>query len=261
MTDFSRREFVRILLAGAAAASFPSLGLLQACRKKKCPPNILIFLADDLGYGDLGCYGNPINRTPHVDRFAAEGIRFTDFHAAGTVCSPSRASLLTGRHPYRVGFYYILDGGAHLRREEVTIASLLRQSGYATCFVGKWHLTDFDSPEKGQPDPGDHGFDHWFATVLNAFEGPENPEKFYRNGQPTGPLQGWYCDLIVEEAIGWLKEQKGKESLFFCWSAPMNPIPPLNPLTALPEGSTQRKWTGWRMASPTGASPAQRQRT
>jgi len=229
MTDVNRREFVKMLLAGAAAAAVPSFGLLQACRKKQRPPNIIIFLADDLGYGDLGCYGNPINRTPHVDRFAAEGTRFTDFHAAGTVCSPSRASLLTGRHPYRMGFYYILGGGAHLRREEITIASLLRQSGYDTCFVGKWHLTDFDSPEKGQPDPGDHGFDHWFGTVLNAFEGPENPEKFYRNGEPTGPLKGWYCDLITEEAISWLKRRNQPEKPFFLLVCTHEPHTPLEP--------------------------------
>lgn len=218
-----------MILAGGTAAALPSLGLLQSCRKVSKPPNIVIFLADDLGYGDLGCYGNPINQTPHVDRFAAEGIRFNDFHAAGTVCSPSRASLLTGRHPYRMGFYYILGGGAHLKREEITISSLLNQAGYDTCFVGKWHLTDFDSPEKGQPDPGDHGFDHWFATVVNAFDGPKNPGKFYRNGKPLGQLEGWYCDLIVKEAADWLNTRKEPDKPFFllvCSHEPHTPIDP-----------------------------------
>jgi arylsulfatase A len=229
VTDINRREFVRMLLAGATAAAAPSLGLLPACRRSRRPPNVIIFLADDLGYGDLPCYGNPINRTPHLDRFAAEGTRFTDFHAAGTVCSPSRASLLTGRHPFRLGFYYILGGGAHLKREEITIASLLRSSGYDTCFVGKWHLTDFDSPEKGQPDPGDHGFDHWFGTVLNAFEGPENPEKFYRNGVPTGTLEGWYCDLITREAISWLEARKRPDRPFFLLACSHEPHTPIEP--------------------------------
>ncbi|RLC16568.1 MAG: hypothetical protein DRI24_08110, partial [Deltaproteobacteria bacterium] len=78
-------------------------------------PNVVIFLADDLGYGDLGSYGNPIIKTPHIDKFAAEGVRMTDFHSGGTVCSPSRAALLTGRNPYRSGFFYIAAGNTYLR--------------------------------------------------------------------------------------------------------------------------------------------------
>jgi arylsulfatase A len=200
------------------------------------PPNIILFLADDLGYGDLGCYGHPLNQTPHLDRFAAEGMRFTDFHSAGTVCSPSRASLLTGRHPYRLGFYYILGGGAHLRREEVTVASLLREAGYDTCFVGKWHLTDFDRPQLDQPTPADHGFDHWFATVRNSFEGPENPEKFVRNGARVGPVSGWYCDVIVDEAACWLRSREDPDKPFFlmvCSHEPHTPIAPPEEYTAL----------------------------
>jgi arylsulfatase A len=87
-------------------------------------PNIVIFLADDLGYGDLGSYGNPIIKTPHLDQFAAEGVRMTDFHSGGTVCSPSRAALLTGRNPYRSGFFYIASSNTYLKGDEVTIAKL-----------------------------------------------------------------------------------------------------------------------------------------
>jgi arylsulfatase A len=228
-SHLERRDFLRLLLAGGAAASLPAMTFLPACRKAVGPPNIVLFLADDLGYGDLGCYGNPINRTPHLDRFASEGMRFTDFHAAGTVCSPSRASLLTGRHPYRLGFYYILGGGAHLRREEVTIASLLRKAGYDTCFVGKWHLTNFDKPQLGQPTPADHGFDHWFATVLNAFEGPENPEKFFRDGEKVGPVSGWYCDAIVDEAARWLRGRDDPDKPFFLLVCSHEPHTPLAP--------------------------------
>lgn len=139
-------------------------------------PNFVIFLADDLGYGDLASYGNQIISTPNIDRMASEGMRFTDFHSAGTVCSPSRASLLTGRNPYRSGFYYIAGSGMHLKRDEITVASLLSAGGYDTCFVGKWHLSRFDRETSTLPTPGDHGFDHWFATAVNAFEGPEKPE-------------------------------------------------------------------------------------
>ena len=88
--------------------TFYALLTLPSCVKVDEKPNILVFLTDDLGYGDLGCYGNQIIQSPNIDRLASEGIRFTDFHSGGTVCSPSRAALLTGRHPYRLGFYYIL---------------------------------------------------------------------------------------------------------------------------------------------------------
>lgn len=193
------------------------------------PPDVVVFLADDMGWGDPGCYGHPVHRTPHIDRLAAEGLRFADFHSAGTVCSPSRASLLTGRHPYRLGFYYILGGGAHLRREEVTVATLLRQAGYDTCFVGKWHLTDIDRPELGQPTPGDHGFDHWFATTLNAFDGPESPGKFVRNGEPVGEVEGWYCDVIVDEALAWLARRPDPARPYFLLVCSHEPHTPLAP--------------------------------
>ena len=226
-----RRDFLRWLAAGSAATAFSSPLFFSSCRKAgpSSRPNIIIFLADDLGYGDLGCYGNPINRTPNLDKFASEGMRFIDSHAAGTVCSPSRAGLLTGRHPYRSGIYYLISGGAHLRREEITIASLLKKAGYDTCFVGKWHLSQLDEPDTGQPTPGDHGFDHWFATTQNAFEGPENPEKFIRNGERLGPVKGWYCDVIVEEALSWLSRRSEPRSPFFLLVCSHEPHTPLAP--------------------------------
>jgi len=157
-------------------------------------------------------------------------VRFTDFHSAGTVCSPSRASLLTGRHPYRIGFYYILGGGAHLRDSEITLPSLLQNAGYKTFFAGKWHLTHFDRPKANQPDPTDHGFDYWFATSHNAFDGPESPGKFYRNGKPLGELNRWYVDLIVDEAIDWLGNRNDDdESPFFMEICTHGPHTPINP--------------------------------
>jgi len=192
-------------------------------------PNIVIFLTDDLGYGDLGCYGNPIIKSPNIDKLASEGIRFTDMHSAGTVCSPSRASLLTGRHPYRLGFYYILGGGAHLTADEVTLPTLLKQRGYETFFAGKWHLTRFDRPQLNQPDPKDHGFDHWFATVVNAFDGPESPAGFYRNGHPVGELNDWYCNVIVDEAIDWIQNRDGQSKPFFMEICTHGPHTPINP--------------------------------
>ena len=212
-----------LLILLAAGLSF------SCCTNADKNPNILIFLTDDLGYGDLGCYGNTIISTPNIDKLAEEGVRFTDFHSAGTVCSPSRGSLLTGRHPYRIGFYYILGGGAHLRAEETTLPNILRENGYETFFAGKWHLTNFDRPKANQPDPYDHGFDHWFATSVNAFDGPESPGKFWRNGEPVGELHDWYCNLIVDEAIGWLKKRENQDKPFFMEICTHEPHTPINP--------------------------------
>ncbi len=189
-------------------------------------PNIIIFLADDLGYGDLGCYGHPIIKTPHIDKLASEGVRLTDCHSGGTVCSPSRASLLTGRAPYRTGFYYIAGaGGCHLRASEVTLPSLLKTKGYDTCFVGKWHLGKF----KDQPDPKAHGFDHWYATEVNAFDGPESPKKFVRNGEAVGEVDEWYCDSIVREAVEWMEQRPDQSKPFLLvvsFHEPHTPIAP-----------------------------------
>lgn len=195
-------------------------------------PNFIIFLTDDLGYGDLPCYGNPINITPNIDKFAKEGVRFTDCHSAGTVCAPSRAGILTGRTPFRIGFYDIIHRSQdiHLKREEKTIATLLRDRGYDTCFVGKWHVSYIE--DKQMPDPGEHGFSHWMATSVNSiyrFGGPSNPTEFYRNGERVGPVNNWYCDVIVDEAIWWLNNRKDKNKpfLLFVWThEPHTPIDP-----------------------------------
>jgi len=189
-------------------------------------PNIVIFLADDLGYGDLGCYGNPVIKTPNIDGLASEGVRLTDCHSGGTVCSPSRASLLTGRTPYRSGFYYIAGAeGSHLRKTEVTLPSLLKAKGYDTCFVGKWHLGNF----KDQPNPGAHGFDHWFATKHNAFDGPESPKGFVRNGAAVGEINQWYCDAIVKEAIDWMGKRPDPKKPFLLLVSFHEPHTPVHP--------------------------------
>lgn len=199
-------------------------------------PNIIIFLADDLGYGDLGCYGHPIIQTPNIDSFAAEGVRLTDCHSAGTVCSPSRAALLTGRTPYRLGFYTIAGPeGCHLRADEITLAALLKQQGYDTCFVGKWHLGKINDPKAVQPDPSDHGFDHWFATEINAFDGPQDPGKFVRNGEKVGHVGAWYCDAIVEEAARWLKSRPDQNRPYFLLVSTHEPHTPLEPPTGFAE--------------------------
>jgi arylsulfatase A len=184
-------------------------------------PNLVVFLADDLGWGDLGCYGNAVIKTPHLDRFAAEGMRFTQCYAASAVCSPSRSAILTGRTPYRNGvFTWIPEGrDIHLRRSEVTVARLLKEQGYATCHVGKWHLNaKFNSPE--QPQPNDHGYDWWMATQNNAAPSHKNPVNFVRNGKPVGPMEGFSAQLVVDEGIEWLKTHRDpkKPFLLMVWT-------------------------------------------
>lgn len=191
-------------------------------------PNLVIALADDLGYGDLACYGHPAIRTPNIDRLAREGMRFTDCYAAGASCSPSRTGLMTGRTPYRVGIhgYIPMFSPMHVGRDEITVAALLRQAGYATCHVGKWHLNGmFNMPE--QPQPSDHGLDYWFCTQNNALPNHRNAFNFVRNGEPVGPVEGYSSQVVVDEALRWLTDVRPRSQpfcLFLWFHEPHEPI-------------------------------------
>jgi arylsulfatase A len=209
---------MRILVLNTAAGILAAALLLFTpivTRAADASPNIVIFLADDLGYGDLGCYGHPIIQTPNLDAFAKQGTRFTQCYAACAVCSPSRSAILTGRTPYRNGvFTWIPEGReVHLRTSEIALPKLLKERGYATCHVGKWHLNGhFNKPT--QPQPNHHGYDWWLATQNNAAPSHENPSNFVRNGQPVGKLQGYSAPLIVEEATAWLKQHRDQSKPF-----------------------------------------------
>ena len=178
-------------------------------------PNLVILLADDLGYGDLACYGHPHIRSPHIDRLAKQGLRSTACYAAAPMCSPSRAGLLTGRTPHRTGvFDWIAHDGTssiHLKDNEVTFATLLQSVGYRTALHGKWHLNSrFNSP--AQPQPGDHGFEYWFATQFNP---PHlNPTGFVRNGERLPPRKGYSCQVVVDDAVRWLKNRDDRSRPF-----------------------------------------------
>lgn len=178
------------------------------------PPNIVILLADDLGYGDLGCYGHPHIRTPYLDILAKEGLRLTSYYSGAPVCSPSRAALMTGRIPQRdgIGDWIPENSGIFLPRETATLGKELQRAGYATAMMGKWHLNS--KMDGSEPTPGDHGFQYWFATQNNSLPTHENPVNFFRNGQPVGLLQGYSSSLIVDEAIGWLKQRKAEQPFF-----------------------------------------------
>jgi len=191
-------------------------------------PNVLIVLADDLGFGDVGCYGNESIITPRIDQFAAEGLKLTSCYSAHPNCSPSRAGLMTGRTPFRLGIYNWIPmySPMHVKRSEITVATLLRDAGYDTCHVGKWHLNgDFNLPT--QPQPSDHGFNHWFSTQNNALPNHRNPVNFVRNGESAGPLTGFSAGLVAKEAIDWLKNGRDPAKPFFlfaCFHEPHEPI-------------------------------------
>lgn len=178
-------------------------------------PNFVVFLADDLGWGDLGCQGHSIIQTPNLDAFAKQGTRLTQCYAASAVCSPSRSAILTGRTPYRNGVFTWIpeEREIHLRTSEIALPKLLKTVGYTTCHVGKWHLNShFNQPT--QPQPNDHGYDWWLATQNNAGPSHENPANFVRNGQPIGKVDDYSAPFVVKEAITWLKEHRDKSKPF-----------------------------------------------
>ena len=183
-------------------------------------PNIVILLADDAGYSDFGCYGGEAE-TPNIDQLAAEGLKLTDFHAAAPNCSPSRTGLLTGRYPSRVGVYsYIPEQKEglhpmHMPSSEVTLAELLKESGYQTAHTGKWHVSVLRTT---QPQPSDQGFDYSFGTTNNAIPSHLNPVNFVRNGEPVGDVEGYACQIVVDDAIRWLN-QKDEADPFFLYVA------------------------------------------
>lgn len=207
-------------------------------------PNIVIVLTDDLGYGDLACYGHPRIASPRIDRFASEGLLFSNCYSAAPNCSPARTGLMTGRTPCRVGIHNWIPmySPMHVSRDEITIASLLKRAGYQTCQVGKWHLNgQFNLPS--QPQPHDHGFDHWFATQNNALPTHHDPTNFVRNGQPVGTLRGYSAQIVAGEAIRWLRKRESDRPFFLyvCFHEPHEPINSarrFRSLYAAPEGST-----------------------
>lgn len=157
----TRRHFLKTAAAGSASLA---LAGFMSCGNGKKPPNFVLIFCDDLGYGDLGAYGHPTIRTPNLDRLAAGGQRWTQFYAAASVCTPSRAALMTGRYPVRSGMcsdkrrVLFPDSAGGLPQSETTIARVLKSKGYATACVGKWHLGHL--PEHL---PTAHGFDSYFG--------------------------------------------------------------------------------------------------
>ncbi len=181
-------------------------------------PNIIFILADDLGYGELGCYGQKIIQTPNLDRMAAEGMRFTHFYSGATVCAPSRSVLMTGQHQ---GHTRVRGNAGKknpiaqaLRPGDVTVASLLKNNGYTTALIGKWGLGDEGAAEVGIPRK--QGFDQFFGYLNQVHAHNHYPAYLWRN-ETKEPNTAYSDDRFADEALEFVSENKNKP-FFLYWS-------------------------------------------
>jgi arylsulfatase A-like enzyme len=201
---------IRFLLPLGLMASW--VAPVSGSPDEKRPSNVLLILVDDLGYGDLGCYGSKDIRTPHLDALAKDGVRLTDFYASAPVCSPSRASLITGRYPQRFGFEWVIrytDKDRGLTATDASLPKLLKKGGYATGLFGKWHLGY--KPEFG---PNAHGCDDFFGFLAADLDYYSHKDA---NGDPglyeNAKLiqeKGYLTDLLTERSLAFLKKNAAK---------------------------------------------------
>lgn len=226
----SRREF--LLAAGrstvqvTAAASLAQLAMQCSTASLPEKPNIIVIMADDLGFGDLGCYGQQHILTPNLDRLAAEGIRFTDFYAGGSVCTPSRRSIMTGKHTGNNDDR--IDPHDMLETIDTTVADVLKKAGYATCAIGKWGLSgpgthdengrkygfeEFVEILKQAPieqfkaHPNDHGFDHFFGYLHIRHAHEYYPDFLWRNRERIYLDNTQYShDLCTQETLEFIRQ-------------------------------------------------------
>lgn len=212
----------RIFAAGAVVL-LALLALGAGVGHAASPPNIVLIFADDLGWGDLGCYGQTKIKTPHLDRMAREGARFSDFYAAAPVCTPSRAALLTGRYPLRSGLTRVLNqrSSGGIGDGETTLAEALRARGYATTVVGKWHLGHLPPFL-----PTRHGFDSYFGI---PYSNDMKPAPLLR-GEETIEMPAEQTTLTrryTDEAIGFVKRSAAARKPFFLYFPHTFPHVPL----------------------------------
>ena len=204
--------------------------LLFVSALKAETPNIILMITDDQGYGDFGAKGNHILQTPHLDAMAGRSFEMTRFYV-NAVCSPTRASLMTGRSSYRTGVTDTWKGRSTMRTEEVTMAEMLKAKGYSTGLFGKWHLGD-NYPCR----PMDQGFDesiyHLGGGLAQPADPLENERRYsdpvlFKNGKKF-PVNGYCCDVYYEEAIRWFSEENKKGKPFFAYIATNTPHSPLH---------------------------------
>ncbi len=195
-------------------------------------PNIVIVMTDDQGYGDLGFTGNPIVKTPHIDAFAKESVRFTDFHVSPT-CAPTRCALMTGRHEFRSGVTHTIYERERMSLNATTIAQVLKSASYTTGIFGKWHLGDEDAYQ-----PGRRGFDevfiHGAGGIGQTYPGScgDAPGNTYfdpaiRHNGKFEKTKGYCTDVFFQQAINWMDSKRKKKSPFFAYITPNAPHAPL----------------------------------
>ena len=211
MKRTTRRQFLE-----KAGGAMLAAGSLRAAVAKR-PPNIVYIMADDLGWGDLGCYGQKKIRTPNIDRLATEGTRFTDAYSGCTVCAPSRSVLMTG---YHMGHTSVRSnpGGVPLLAQDLTVAQVLRKAGYTCGGFGKWGLGDVGTDGV----PSKHGFDEFFGYLHQVHAHFYYPPLLYHN-QSEYPLEGndngrrttYSHDVIAEKALEFIRRNAGRP--FFCY--------------------------------------------
>jgi len=213
-----RRNFIKSI--GLGAASFSLAGLTQrsqAASSEAGRPNVIIVLTDDQGYGDLSCHGNPLLKTPNLDRLHAESIRFTDYHVA-PMCTPTRGELLTGQQAFRNGAVFVCQGKSMPRRGIPSMADMFRASGYATGHFGKWHLGD-NNPYR----PQDRGFDEtvhhgaWGITSMADHWGNDYYDDIYEHNGVRKQYKGYCTDVWFDEAMKWMSAKQKARQPFFCY--------------------------------------------
>ena len=201
------------------------------------PPNFIIIFADDLGYGDLGSYGHPTIKTPNLDKMASEGVRFTQFYVGSSICTPSRAALLTGKLPIRTGMYgnrsvLFPDNAGGLDPKEITIASALKEYDYKTACIGKWHLGHLQ-----EYMPTNHGFDEFYGIPYSNDMRPEGKWDYARENFPPLPFldgldtiglgidQSQFIDMFTKRSVDFIKKNKDKSFfLYLAHTAPHTPL-------------------------------------
>ncbi len=209
-----RRNFLKQSGIAAAAMSMPHSLFAKETKEKK--PNIIFIIADDLGYGDLGCYGQKIIKTPNLDKMAAEGLKFTQHYAGCTVCAPSRCCLMTGKdtgHAFIRGNREIQPEGQYpIPADTITVARILKKAGYTTGCIGKWGL---GGPESSG-EPNKQGFDHFFGYLCQRQAHRFYPDYLWRNGEKVELNRETYShDLMAEETLDFIK--KNKDRPFFLY--------------------------------------------
>lgn len=203
-------------------------------------PNIILCMADDLGWGDPGFNGNKIIKTPHLDAMAKNSLRFERFYSGAPVCSPTRGSCITGRHPYRYGIWSANQG--HMRKQEVTLAEILKSQGYATGHFGKWHLGTLDPNSSGKgkgrnaernfSTPNANGFDEWFSTEysVRTWDPLKNNilNPYYHNGKvETKNTDGCDSRVLMDRAIPFIRKAAKEKTPFLAviwFHAPHEPV-------------------------------------